>query len=565
MIITRENVDKYPELPAEVIRDIKQNGSIYDTEGGADNDGAWITDGGVVGVNKNEENLLVFPARIYNFYWERIPTLADSDKEIYPVPDGAGGNNSSLFNPNKKFKVNPPQKPVVISSNNNKLKNSSDKSELAKNKNAMFFNGIVIEQLETFKKKYFITKEATNLIQHKLTESINSLFNEKNNIDDNKINSVEFIEFSDFSDGSFSEFNIMSTLMAENLINDPDLINKLNQTAKNNSVVNTNARMAVIKKNNDKAVATLVRTDGVLVAKEVPVYEVKYMRNGYYVEIKNLGIEYLITPRNSFGQLGLQGNVSQHHLNENKKFAYPEKVMLSDKIENKKIQVPYPHQFNDAVIVFPKNSKLPPLYVYSGFPAIKLKDKDPRPQQEKEFNEIKDGVQFTTAFYKEVFKAYGDKAEQLARDLASQAKGKTIRNVDDALKAYNKYKANINKKINAKDRQAISAALESVKVADIANNFKRFSKGMLYTSRAIDFVDWFSELVKAIETDNWRPFFVKTEKIAAGMAATAVAGFAFSVLLGGPVGVLGYALIIAGVGALIDDELVEEANKLIGI
>lgn len=95
--------------------------------------------------------------------------------------------------------------------------------------------------------------------------------------------------------------------------------------------------------------------------------------------------------------------------------------------------MPYPHQFNDAIIVFPRNSNLPPLYAYSGFPAIELKDKDPRPLQEKEFNVIKDGVKFTSDFYKEVFNTYGNEAEKLARDLALEAKGNTIRNVDDAL------------------------------------------------------------------------------------------------------------------------------------
>lgn len=49
------------------------------------------------------------------------------------------------------------------------------------------------------------------------------------------------------------------------------------------------------------------------------------------------------------------------------------------------------------------------------------------------------------------------------------------------------------------------------------------------------------------------------------MAATSVAGFTFSVLLGGPIGILGYGLIMAGVGALINDDLVEKANQFLGI
>lgn len=127
------------------------------------------------------------------------------------------------------------------------------------------------------------------------------------------------------------------------------------------------------------------------------------------------------------------------------------------------------------------------------------------------------------------------------------------------------HKDNINKKVSTKDREAIAKALESVKVNDIANNLKKFGKGMGFVSNAMYVNDLRIELIKAIRTDNWRPFFVKAETIGAGMAVSAVVGFAFSALLGGPVGILGYALIMAGVGALIDDELIERANKLIGI
>ncbi|MBL0872755.1 colicin [Serratia nevei] len=66
----------------------------------------------------------------------------------------------------------------------------------------------------------------------------------------------------------------------------------------------------------------------------------------------------------------------------------------------------------------------------------------------------------------------------------------------------------------------------------------------------MDAAEWAGALKEAIETNNWRPFFVKTEAIAAGMAASAVTGFAFSIILGGPVGLLGYSLIMAGVGTL---------------
>lgn len=182
-----------------------------------------------------------------------------------------------------------------------------------------------------------------------------------------------------------------------------------------------------------------------------------------------------------------------------------------------------------------------------------------------EADAVKDAIKFTSDFYKEVFNVYGEKAEQLANLLANQSKGKTIRNLDDAMKAYEKHKANINKKINAQNRAAIAKALESVDVKNAAKNFTKFSKGLGYVGPAIDIVDLYTELRKAIKEDNWRTFFVKVEGVAISFSATQLAALAFASLLGAPVGLLGYALIMAGIGALVSDNVVEAANKIIGI
>lgn len=186
-------------------------------------------------------------------------------------------------------------------------------------------------------------------------------------------------------------------------------------------------------------------------------------------------------------------------------------------------------------------------------------------KEEDEFSQVKTAVKFTADFYKEVFSVYGDKAEQLAGALAEQAKGKTIRNADDAAKSWEKHKANPDKKINSRDREAIVKWLESVDVKVAAENFKRFSKGMGYTSKFIELANWSTSLYNAIQTGDWRPFFVKTETIAAGMAATVVVAFAFSMLIGNPVGLVMYGLVMAGVGFVIDDEFVENANQFWGI
>ncbi|MBA5808629.1 hypothetical protein F9883_12160 [Morganella morganii] len=186
-------------------------------------------------------------------------------------------------------------------------------------------------------------------------------------------------------------------------------------------------------------------------------------------------------------------------------------------------------------------------------------------KEEDEFSQVKTAVKFTADFYKEVFNAYGEKAEQLAKVLAEQAKGKTIRNAADAAKSWEKHRTNPDKKINSRDREAIAKWLESVDVKVAAENFKRFSKGMGYTSKFIELANWSTSLYNAIQTGDWRPFFVKTETIAAGMAATVVVAFAFSMLIGNPVGLVMYGLIMAGVGFVIDDEFVENANQFWGI
>ncbi|MFV4793286.1 colicin-like pore-forming protein, partial [Escherichia coli] len=46
---------------------------------------------------------------------------------------------------------------------------------------------------------------------------------------------------------------------------------------------------------------------------------------------------------------------------------------------------------------------------------------------------------------------------------------------------------------------------------------------------------------------------------------SAVTAWAFSVMLGTPVGILGFAIIMAAVSALVNDKFIEQVNKLIGI
>lgn len=182
-----------------------------------------------------------------------------------------------------------------------------------------------------------------------------------------------------------------------------------------------------------------------------------------------------------------------------------------------------------------------------------------------ETDQIKDAVKFTADFYTEVTKKYGDEASQLAQDLANSLQGKKIKTVDDALEAFEQFNGGLNKKFSVQDRAAISQALASVDLSQAAENLARFSKGFNVISKGIDLVDTIKEITKAIDTDNWRPVFVKLETLAVGAGAGVLASVAFSFIVGMPLGILGFALVMAIVGALIDERFMERVNKLIGI
>lgn len=70
---------------------------------------------------------------------------------------------------------------------------------------------------------------------------------------------------------------------------------------------------------------------------------------------------------------------------------------------------------------------------------------------------------------------------------------------------------------------------------------------------------------KGCKNGQLASIFVKLESLAAGRAASAVTAWAFSVMLGTPVGILGFAIIMAAVSALVNDKFIEQVNKLIGI
>lgn len=198
-------------------------------------------------------------------------------------------------------------------------------------------------------------------------------------------------------------------------------------------------------------------------------------------------------------------------------------------------------------------------------PISQLKPINSASNENIENGALKDAIKLTADFYNELTEKWGEQSAKIAKKLAWDAKGKQIRNVDEALKEFEKHKRALNKKFSVKDREAIGKALESLNREEMAKNFARFSKAFYYTVKGIDAYDLYIEFKKGCDTDNWRPFFVKIETIGAGMAASALTAFAYSILLGTPMGILGFALIMTLVGVFIDDKFVEKINKSLSI
>ncbi|MBL5902679.1 hypothetical protein JBO47_04785 [Serratia fonticola] len=182
-----------------------------------------------------------------------------------------------------------------------------------------------------------------------------------------------------------------------------------------------------------------------------------------------------------------------------------------------------------------------------------------------EEDRVKDALKTTANFYKEVTEKFGEQSAKIAKELADAAKVKKLRNADEALKAFEKYKDVLNKKFSVKDREAVAKALESVNRDQLARNLAKFSKAFYLTAKGLDGYDLLIEFKKGYNTDNWRPFFLKVETIEVGIAASILTAFAYSIILGTPIGILGYAIIMTLVGVFVDDKFVSKINNALNI
>ena len=181
-------------------------------------------------------------------------------------------------------------------------------------------------------------------------------------------------------------------------------------------------------------------------------------------------------------------------------------------------------------------------------------------EKAKADDELKDAIKFTADFYKDISERFGTQMSTLAQQMSEDAKGKVLRSADEALRAFDQYKDNLNKKFNVTDRTAIANALESLDRGELAKNLNIFGKAFGYVGKAIDAMDLLVEIKKGYETGDWNSTVLKVETLFAGAAATGLIAFAFGLSVTTPMGIVAFGLIMALVSAFINDARVKMYN-----
>lgn len=180
-----------------------------------------------------------------------------------------------------------------------------------------------------------------------------------------------------------------------------------------------------------------------------------------------------------------------------------------------------------------------------------------------ERSEYAAAIKLTADFFKEVGERYGAQQTAIAQELAAFAKGKSMLDVDRAMAAFTQNRAILDANLSVSNRIAYASALESIDRNSAAISLKAFGKTFGFVGLAMDGYDLLMALTNAIRTDDWRSFFVKAEALILARDAGAITAWAFSILRGTPIGLLGYVIVMVAVSSLVNEDLVNKAVKLL--
>ncbi len=180
------------------------------------------------------------------------------------------------------------------------------------------------------------------------------------------------------------------------------------------------------------------------------------------------------------------------------------------------------------------------------------------------YSDLQDGIRLVTDFYKNLSERISARVSFHAQYFTEEIKGKKLRSVNDAIKSFEQYKVLNGSKFNSAERKKLGGAVRKIDYVTFARDLNLFSRGLGFYGAISDFIDVIKEIALATQTNNWRNVIVKLEKLVAGKLAAALTAFAFSIILGTGVGIVGYAIIMALVGSLVNDSLINNLNSKMG-
>lgn len=178
---------------------------------------------------------------------------------------------------------------------------------------------------------------------------------------------------------------------------------------------------------------------------------------------------------------------------------------------------------------------------------------------------MNDAISFSTGLLSDLTHRLGDKAGQLANQMAYGVEGHALRNFDAALGAFNKYHDGVFNKFSAADINAIKQALAAVDQNKLAVRLESFSKTLGVVSHIPDGIALYNEVKKSLVTGDWHGTLVKANTIVAAADISYAAAAALAIVAAPETAVtLGAMSLIGAIaGAFVNDDTIEKAGKLI--
>ncbi|HIC0737261.1 TPA: colicin-like pore-forming protein, partial [Klebsiella oxytoca] len=127
----------------------------------------------------------------------------------------------------------------------------------------------------------------------------------------------------------------------------------------------------------------------------------------------------------------------------------------------------------------------------------------------------------------------GQKAGEIARNLANTVRGNKVRNYSDAKKTLDKLLKNPKLSLKQADKNAINQAITADKMKSLAKDFDALGKTFGFLDKGFTAKDLYEKYQTGYVTGNWQPLMLQIESMAlSGIAAAYTYSFVTGISLG---------------------------------